>query len=101
MSSLIDRVSAKALSYLVYTAEEIDAQTALQFGIVSRIVPEASLLEHAENVCSNMLKRPAPTLPAVKEYVSTAARMDIAGAVDFARSLHALVNTSRRMKSAS
>ncbi|MDB5408997.1 MAG: enoyl-CoA hydratase/carnithine racemase, partial [Rhodospirillales bacterium] len=43
MSALVDRVGLKAMQYLVYSTAEITAARALSFGIVSEIVPKASL----------------------------------------------------------
>ena len=98
MSSLYDRVPAKALGYLVATAEEIDAQAAMQCGIVSRVVPDATLDEHVAALCATLLKRPEPALSAIKEYLGSAARMEPRAAIDYARALHATINTSRLMK---
>ena len=98
MSSLIDRVPAKALSYLVYTTEIIDAQAALSVGIASKVVPEKDLDRHVEELCATLLKRPQAALKGVKEYVSVAAYLPQGPAVDFARNLHATINTSHELR---
>jgi len=100
MSSLVDRVPAKALSYLVYTTEIIDAQAALSVGIVSKIVPEKDLDNHVAELCATLLKRPQAALQGVKEYVAQAAKMPQSSAVDFARNLHATINTSHELRAA-
>src|SRR5512144_1934534 len=38
-SALVDRVPRKAASFMMYSAQEIDAQKALTFGIASDVVP--------------------------------------------------------------
>ena len=43
MSSFVDRVPRKAMSYLVYSQAEIGPERALSFGIVSDVVPAAKL----------------------------------------------------------
>ena len=43
MSSLVDRVSRKALSYLVYSTAMVSAAEGLSFGLVSNVVPESRL----------------------------------------------------------
>ena len=43
MSGLIDRVGRKGITYLTYTALEVDAPTALAYGIVSLVVPKADV----------------------------------------------------------
>ena len=98
MSSMVDRIPAKALSYLVYTTEIIDAQTALSLGIASKVVPEQDLDSHVEQLCATLLKRPQAALQGVKEYVAQAAKMPQSSAVDFARNLHATINTSHEMR---
>ncbi len=98
MSSLVDRVPAKALSYLVYTTEIIDAQAALGVGIASKLVPEQKLDAHVEELCTTLLKRPQAALQGVKEYVGLAAKMSQSSAVDFARNLHATINTSHELR---
>jgi enoyl-CoA hydratase len=98
LSSLVDRVPRKALAYLVYTTATIDAQRALTFGIVSDVVPAARLEETAATVTAALLKAPRPARLAVKEYAGVAYDMNLQGAVDFARNLHATINSSSEMR---
>jgi len=94
MSSLIDRVPRKALGYLVYSTAMIGAERALSYGIVSEIVPEAALEETADKLCRAIIKAPRPATEAVKEYLRSAPDMAVPGAVDFARNLHATINSA-------
>ncbi len=94
MSSLVDRVPRKALMYLTYSTMAIDAQKALSFGIVSDAVPPGDLENAVEDLCQALEKAPRPAIMAVKEYARSALSMDIASAVDFARNLHATVNSA-------
>ncbi len=98
MSSLVDRVPRKALMYLTYSTALVDAQKALMFGLVSDVVPAASLDAAVEELTKALLKAPRPATLAVKEYARAALSMDLQGAVDFARNLHATVNSSSEMK---
>jgi enoyl-CoA hydratase len=98
LSSLIDRVPRKAITYLVQTTATIGAERALSFGIVSEVVPAGQLEAKVAEVCAAILKAPPIATEGVKEYVSRAMDMDIAGAVDFARNLHAVLNSSREIK---
>lgn len=98
LSSLIDRVPRKAITYLVQTTATIGAERALTFGIASEVVPLAELDAKVAEVCAAILKAPTIATEGVKEYVSRAMDMDIAGAVDFARNLHAVLNSSREIK---
>jgi enoyl-CoA hydratase len=94
MSSLIDRVHRKALSYLVYSTAMVGAERALSYGLASEVVPEAMLNETVDQLCQSILRAPRPATEAVKEYMRSAPDMAIGGAVDFARNLHATINSS-------
>lgn len=98
MSSFVDRVPRKAISYLVYSQAEIGPERALAFGIVSDVVAAAQLDHAVETLCAAILKAPRPAIYGVKEYVRTAPDMAVFGAVEFARSLHATVNSSGEMR---
>jgi len=98
MSSMIDRVGRKALMYLTWSTEMIDADTAFAYGIVSRVVPAAEFDKRVDALIATMAKAPAPATYAVKEYVRTALTMDIAAANDYARNLHAVINSSSRLR---
>jgi enoyl-CoA hydratase/carnithine racemase len=98
MSSFVDRVPRKAISYLVYSQAEIGPQRALSFGIVSDIVAAEKLDEAVATLCAAILKAPRPAILGVKEYVKTAPDMAVFGAVEFARNLHATVNSSAEMR---
>jgi len=98
MSSFVDRVPRKAMSYLVYSQAEIGPERALSFGIVSDVIPTAKLEAAVETVCAAILKAPRPAIYGVKEYVKTAPDMAVFGAVEFARNLHATVNSSGEMR---
>ena len=98
MSSLLDRLSRKAISHLVYTSAAISAQRALSFGIVSDIVGADQAQAYFEETCASILRAPAPATLGVKEYLRTAMDMDVRGAVDYARNIHATINSSSEMK---
>jgi enoyl-CoA hydratase len=97
-SALADRVSPKALLYLIYSTAEVDAARALSFGLVSEIVPAAELEGAMTALTAQIGREPRPAVMGLKEFARTAMRMDTAGMVDFARNLHATVNTSSEMR---
>ena len=97
MSSLVDRVGRKGALYLTYSTEEIDAQTALAYGLVSRVVPDEKLNTQLEFVCAAIEKAPMPAVLSVKEYATNAMTMSVEQASDFARNMHSAVNTSKGM----
>ena len=51
-----------------------------------------------DRFCGLLLSRPRPAILGLKEYLRVAPRMDEQGAIDYARSLHSMVNTAAAMK---
>jgi enoyl-CoA hydratase len=98
MSALYDRVSRNALMWLALSAEFISAERAMNLGLVSNVIPAADLTSSVERFCATLLSRPRPAILGLKEYLHVAPRMDELGAIDYARSLHSIVNTSAAMK---
>jgi enoyl-CoA hydratase len=98
MSALIDRVPRKALQYLVYTTAPVSAERALAWGIVSEIAPAGKLDETLASITAPMLKAPRIARLSVKEYLRTAFDLPLAGAVDFARNIHATINSSSEIR---
>ncbi len=98
MSALVDRVPRKAATYLVYSTQEIDAHKALTFGLVSNVVPAGELDAAVANLVEQFKKTPLAALLAVKEYARSAFRMSTQEANDFARNLHATVNSFSGMR---
>ena len=94
ISALMARVPRKALTWLVYAIEEIDAQTALQLGIVSQVVPAAQLDSAVAKLLATMTSRSADALVAVKDFFRTAPLMEPRGVSAYAGTLLASVLTS-------
>jgi len=98
MSALADRATRKALAYLVYSTKEVSAERALCYGIVSDVVPADALEAEVETLCANVLQAPAIATEGVKDYLRHALTMDVPAAIDYARNLHAVVNSSREIR---
>jgi len=98
MSALVDRVPRKAATYLVYSTQEIDAHKALTFGLVSNVVPAGELDVAVAGLVEHFKKMPLAALLAVKEYARSAFSMNTQAANDFARNLHATVNSFSGMR---
>src|SRR5215831_7013361 len=75
MSALVDRVPPKATTYMLYSTQEIDAQKALMFGLVSEVVPAHELDGAVGQLIDHLKKVPTPALLAVKEYARSAFSM--------------------------
>lgn len=97
-SALVDRVPRKAASFMMYSAQEIDAQKALTFGIASDVVPGNDLDRAVSTLVEHLQKMPLPAVLALKEYARSAFGMSTQAATDFARNLHATVNSFSGMK---
>jgi len=98
MSALADRASRKALAYLVYSTKAVSAERALAYGIVSDVVPRGELEAAVEALCQNILQAPAVATVGVKDYLRRAMTMVVPSAVDYARNLHAVVNSSSEIR---
>jgi enoyl-CoA hydratase/carnithine racemase len=96
ISAMMKRVAPKALTWLVYTMEEIDAGTAMQLGIVSRVVPAADLRAFTDRAIAGLVTRSREALAAVKEYMRVAPGMEPRGAADYGGSLLAAVLSSAK-----
>ena len=97
MSALVDRVPRKALTYLVWSTAVVTPARAREAGIVSEVFPAAELDGAVEALCAQIMKAPRPARVGCKDYARTALDMDVTGAVDFARSIHAVINSSSEM----
>jgi enoyl-CoA hydratase len=98
-SALVDRVPRKAATYMMYSTAEIDAQKALIFGIASDVVAPDQLNASVDVLLAHFKKMPLPAVFAVKEYARSAFEMGTQAATDFARNLHATVNSFSGMRS--
>lgn len=98
MSAVYDRMSRNAILWMAYSTDFIAAERALQYGIVSHVVPADTLAQEVSRFCELLLSRPRPAILGLKEYLRSAPRMDEQGAIDFARTMHSMVNTAAEMK---
>ena len=98
LSALYDRVNRNAIAWMAYSTDFIGADKAMAFGIVSNVVPQDKLQTEVERFCEVLLSRPRPAILGLKEYLRVAPRMDEQAAIDYARSLHSMVNTAAAMK---
>jgi enoyl-CoA hydratase len=98
MSALYDRMQRNALLWLAYSTDFISAERALAYGLVGHVAPAAELQATVDRFLGQLLSRPRPAILGLKEYLHVAPRMDELGAIDYARSLHSIVNTSAAMK---
>jgi enoyl-CoA hydratase/carnithine racemase len=94
ISALMPKVPRKALAWMVYAMPELDAQTALQIGIVSAVVPLAKLEDALAETLKTMTARSPAALVAVKDYLRSAPMMEPRGAAAYGAALLSGVLTS-------
>ena len=97
-SALVDRVPRKAASFMMYSAQEIDAHKALTFGLASDVIPHGELEASVDRLVEHLEKMPLAAVLALKEYARSAFGMNTQAATDFARNLHATVNSFSGMR---
>jgi enoyl-CoA hydratase len=98
LSSFVDRVPRKATAYMLYSQFAISPERALSFGIVTDVVPTAQLDATIDKLTTAMMKAPSIAIRGAKEYIRCAPDMPIAGAVDYARNLHATINSAAEIR---
>ena len=98
MSSMIDRVGRKAITYLTYSSEFIDAQHALAVGIVSQVVPEKDLDQAVEYMVEKVSNIPLAAVHAVKDFATYSIGLPMPNAEQYARNLHATINSSEALR---
>ncbi len=97
MSALVDRVPRKAMTYLVWSTALVSALRAREAGIVSEVFPAAELDAAVDALCAQIMRAPRPARVGCKDYARAALDMDVTGAIEYARSIHAVINSSGEM----
>ncbi len=97
MSALVDRVPRKALTYLVWSTAVVSAARAREAGIVSEVHPAGDLDAVVEALCAQIMQAPRPARVGCKDYARAALDMDVTGAIEYARSIHAVINSAGEM----
>ena len=90
----MSRVPQKALTWLVYSMREIDAQSALRLGIVSNVVEPGSLVMESDKLVAELCTRARDALIGIKDYVRAAPGLQGRAVADLAGNLLATVFSS-------
>jgi len=91
MSAVMSKVPQKALAYMIYSGEELSAEEAMTFGLVSRVYPQASFAASANKLVTDLASRPRLHLETIKKYQRHSAGLSAAMAAEYAGTLLALV----------
>ncbi len=66
---------------LIYLGEIIDATTALNIGLVNKVVPLSSLMEEAVKLAKKLVTKPAVAMKMAKSSINTGMNLDITSAL--------------------
>ncbi len=94
ISAMMARVPQKALTWLVYSMQEIDAHAALQLGLVSQVVAPADLAAASDKLVAELCGKARDALIGVKDYFRVAPGLQGRAAADLAGNMLATVFSS-------
>lgn len=94
ISAMMSRVPQKALTWLVYSMQEVRAQEALQLGLVSYVVPSAQFEAESDKIVAALCTRSRDALVGVKDYFRVAPGLQGRAVADLAGNLLATVFSS-------
>ena len=93
MAAVLRNVPAKALTYLIYSAQELSAQEAVSFGLASRVFPQASFDMETDAFVSELASRPRLVLETIKKFQQHATGLPAPMVSEYAGTLLALVRS--------
>jgi enoyl-CoA hydratase/carnithine racemase len=93
MSAVLHNVPPKALSYLIYSADEVGAAEAVEFGLASKVFPNGDFEALAAAFVARLASRPRVVLETVKKFQHNAAGTSAATIADYAGALLAIVRS--------
>ena len=76
----------------------MNAARARELGLASDVVPLAGLEASLQGLTAAMLKAPPIALRSAKEYIRSAPDMSTPGAIEYARNLHATINSAAEIR---
>jgi enoyl-CoA hydratase/carnithine racemase len=93
MCAALGKVPAKALTYLIYSADKVDAEQAVTMGLASKVLPQASFAADANAFVTKLAGRPRLVLETIKRYQAKAVHLTPDMASEYAGTLLALVRS--------
>jgi len=79
---------------LLFTGDPIDAATALEWGLVSRVVPPAELMDHARALAARIVDKAPHAIRSTKRLMRQARTSDYTAALELAGSTQSLLHLS-------
>ncbi|MEE9534033.1 MAG: enoyl-CoA hydratase/isomerase family protein [Acidimicrobiia bacterium] len=68
---------------VMYTGEFVDAETALQWGLVNQVASEETLLEEATKLAQSLLERPPLAVRLIKSCIDVGSQMDVRSGLEY------------------
>ncbi len=93
MCAALGKIPAKALSYLIYSAEAVDAMEARQLGIASKVYPQETFDNDVAVFIEKLSGKPRLVLETIKKYQEKATHASPDMALEYAGTLLALVRS--------
>jgi enoyl-CoA hydratase/carnithine racemase len=84
-------IGASAAAELTLTGDTIDAQRALELGIVSRVVAHDRLLDAARDLAARIVRHPMHSIRLNTRLLREAARLDLGATLEVAAAMQAIV----------
>ena len=94
MSAVMPRVPLKVMAWMVYSMDELDARSAQQVGIVSKVASSGEVESEVAKLLATMTARSPEALVAVKDFLRSAPHMEPRGMADYGANLLANVLSS-------
>jgi enoyl-CoA hydratase/carnithine racemase len=94
MSALLHKVPPKMLARLIYSAEKINAEQAVSFGLASKVLPREHFEQKANAFLDVLAARPRLVLETIKRFQADATALTPQMASEYAGTLFALVSTA-------
>jgi enoyl-CoA hydratase len=76
-------IGAGRAKWVMYTGEFVDAETALQWGLVNQVFPVDQLLEEAGKVAQTLLERPPLALRLIKSCIGVGSQTDLRSGLEY------------------
>jgi enoyl-CoA hydratase/carnithine racemase len=93
MCAATGKVQSKALLYMIYSADQVDAESAVALGLASKVYPQATFAAEADAFLTKLASRPRLNLETIKRYHLRAAHLTPEMASEYAGTLLALVRS--------
>jgi enoyl-CoA hydratase/carnithine racemase len=93
MCAALGKVQAKALTYLIYSADSVSAQEAVTLGLASKVYPQTSFTADCDAFLKKLASRPRLILETIKRYQAKATGLSPDMASEYAGTLLALVRS--------